>query len=93
MIITSDDVQGIQDLKQFLGQQFEMKDLGLLCYFLSLKVSSSSDDYYLTRAKYASNLISQVDITNNKTVNTSIDYNSRLTSSGSKLLLDATYYT
>jgi hypothetical protein len=34
MIITGDDVQGIQDLKRFLGQYFEMKDLGPLSYFL-----------------------------------------------------------
>ena len=27
MIITADDMQGIHDLKHFLGRQFEMKDL------------------------------------------------------------------
>ena len=37
MIITGDDVQGIRDLKRFLGQHFEMKDLGPLSYFLVLK--------------------------------------------------------
>ena len=58
MIITSDDVQGIQDLKHFLGRQFEMKDLGPLDYFLSLEVSSSANGYYLTQAKYTSDLIS-----------------------------------
>lgn len=92
MIITSDDVQSIQDLKEFLGHQFEMKDLALLCYFLGLKVSSLSNGYYLTQAKYASNLISRVGITDNKTVDRSIDYNSHLTSSGGKFLLDATRY-
>uniref|UniRef100_A0A2N9GVI4 Integrase catalytic domain-containing protein n=1 Tax=Fagus sylvatica TaxID=28930 RepID=A0A2N9GVI4_FAGSY len=35
--------KGIQDLKRFLGQHFEMKDLGPLSYFLGLEVSSSSD--------------------------------------------------
>ena len=48
MIMTSDDMQGIQDLKHFLGRQFEMKDLGPLNYFLGLEVSSSADGYYLT---------------------------------------------
>ena len=30
MIITSDDLSGIQELKDFLSQQFEMEDLGHL---------------------------------------------------------------
>ena len=50
MIITGDDMQGIQDLKHFLGHQFEMKDLGTLNYFLGLEVSSSADGYYLCDA-------------------------------------------
>ena len=36
MIITGDDMQGIQDLKHFLSRQFEMKDVGSLNYFLGL---------------------------------------------------------
>ena len=48
MIIIGDDIQGIQDLKHFLGRQFEMKDLDPLNYFLGLEVSSSADGYYLT---------------------------------------------
>uniref|UniRef100_A0A2N9IYY0 Integrase catalytic domain-containing protein n=1 Tax=Fagus sylvatica TaxID=28930 RepID=A0A2N9IYY0_FAGSY len=55
--------KGIQDLKHFLGQHFEMKDLGPLSYFLGLEVSSSSDGYYLTQAKYTSDLISRAGIT------------------------------
>jgi hypothetical protein len=55
MIITGDDVTSIQELKQFLNQHFEMKDLGPLSYFLVLDISSSSSDgYYLTQAKYIS---------------------------------------
>ena len=54
------------DLKHFLGHQFEMKDLGPLNYFLGLEVSSSEDGYYLTQAKYNSDLISQANITDSK---------------------------
>uniref|UniRef100_A0A2N9FSX2 Reverse transcriptase Ty1/copia-type domain-containing protein n=1 Tax=Fagus sylvatica TaxID=28930 RepID=A0A2N9FSX2_FAGSY len=55
---------GIQDLKRFLGQHFEIKDLGPFSYFLGLEVSSSSDGYYLTQAKYTSDLISRAGILN-----------------------------
>jgi hypothetical protein len=34
MIITGNDSIGILELKQFLNQHFEMKDLGNLSYFL-----------------------------------------------------------
>ena len=42
-----------------------MKDLGTLTYFLGLEVTSSSDRYYLSQAKYASNLLSKAGITDN----------------------------
>uniref|UniRef100_A0A2N9HJ90 Integrase catalytic domain-containing protein n=1 Tax=Fagus sylvatica TaxID=28930 RepID=A0A2N9HJ90_FAGSY len=92
MIITGDDVQGIQDLKHFLGQHFEMKDLGPLSYFLGLEVSSSSDGYYLTQAKYTSDLISRAGITDSKIVDTPIEYNNRLNTHDGEPLPDATLY-
>ena len=70
MIITSDDTTGIRDLQKFLSQHFEMKDLGTLSYFLSLEVTSSSDGYYLSQAKCASDLLSKAGLTDSKTVST-----------------------
>ena len=48
MIITSDDLNSIQELKDFLNQQFEMKDLGHLSYFLGLEITYSTDGLYIT---------------------------------------------
>jgi hypothetical protein len=48
MIIIGDDSIGILELKKFLNQHFEMKDLGTLSYFLGLEISSSFNGYYLT---------------------------------------------
>ena len=92
MIIIGDDMQGIQNLKHFLGRQFEMKDLGPLNYFLGLKVSSSADGYYLTQAKYTFDLISRASITDSKIVDTPIEYNCRLNSHDNESLSDATLY-
>ena len=92
MIITGDDMQGIQDLKHFLGRQFEMKDLSPLNYFLSLKVSSSADGYYLTQAKYTSDLIYRASITDSKIVDSPIEYNCHLNSHDGESLSDATLY-
>ena len=92
MIITGDDIQGIQDLKHFLGHQFEMKDLDPLNYFLGLEVSSFVDGYYLTQAKYTSDMISRASITDSKIVDTPIEYNCRLNSHDGESLSDATLY-
>ena len=58
MIITGDDLSGIQKLKDFLSQQFEMKDLGHLSYFLGLEITHSTNGLCITQAKYASELLS-----------------------------------
>ena len=92
MIITGDDMQGIQDLKHFLGRQFEMEDLGPLNYILGLEVSSSADGYYLTQANYTSDLISRASITDSKIVDTPIEYNYWLNSHDDESLSDATLY-
>ena len=58
MIIIGDNLNGIQELKDFLSQQFEMKDLGHLSYFLDLEITHSTNGLYITQAKYASELLS-----------------------------------
>ena len=92
MIIKDDDMQGIQDLNHYLGCQFEMKDLDPLNYFLGLEVYSSVDGYYLTQAKYTSDLISRASITDSKIVDTPIEYNRLLNSHDGQPLSDVTIY-
>ena len=69
-----------------------MKDLGPFSYFLGLEVSSSSDSYYLTQAKYISDLICRARITDSKIVDTPIEYNNRLNTHDGEPLLDTTLY-
>ena len=52
MIITGDDLSGIQELKYFLSQQFKMKNLGHLSYFLGLEMTHSIDSLYITQDKH-----------------------------------------
>lgn len=56
IIIYGDDMQGIEELKQFLNTQFEMKDLSHLSYFIVLEVSFDQMGYYLSQAKYATDI-------------------------------------
>jgi hypothetical protein len=92
MIITRDDIVGICNLQQFLSQQFEMKDLGSLSYFLGLEVSSDQNGYYLSQAKYASDLFSRAGLTDCKIVDSPLEMNVKLRDTDGELLSDATLY-
>ena len=92
MIITGDDLLGIFTLKNFLQQHFEMKDLDNLTFFLGLEVLSDSTRYYLSQAKYASNLLAKDGLADSKTSSTSLEPDTKLRSSDNNLLSDATLY-
>ena len=92
MILTRDDHSSISDFKQLLYQHFEMKDLGHLSYFLGLEVSSNSTGYYLSQAKYASDLLSRAVLIDTKVVFTPLEMNAHLTPLDGTPLSDATLY-
>ncbi|KAL4011184.1 hypothetical protein IC575_028233 [Cucumis melo] len=79
MIITNNDPQAISDLQHYLGQHFEMKDLGSLNYFLGLEVSWRSDGYLLSQAKYASDLLVRSRIIDSNMASMPLDPNVHLT--------------
>jgi len=57
-IIISGDYEGeISNLKLHLHQQFHIKDLGKLKYFLGIGVSQSSKDIYISQRKYALDIL------------------------------------
>uniref|UniRef100_A0A2N9IJC8 Integrase catalytic domain-containing protein n=1 Tax=Fagus sylvatica TaxID=28930 RepID=A0A2N9IJC8_FAGSY len=85
-------LQAFCDLQKFLSQQFEMKDLDTLSYFLGFEVTSSSDGYYLSQAKYASDLLSKAGLTDSKTVSTPLELNVKLNTTDGEPLSDATLY-
>ena len=92
MIITGDDLSDIQELKDFLSQQFEMKDLGYLNYFLGLEITHSIDGLYITQDKYAFELLSQAGLTDSKTVDTPVELNAHLNPSVEKPLSNPSLY-
>ncbi|XP_057996557.1 uncharacterized mitochondrial protein AtMg00810-like [Hevea brasiliensis] len=92
MIITGDDLQGVKEVQNFLYTQFEMKDLGRLSYFLGLEVSYDSKGYYLSQAKYAIDLLCRAGLTDNKTANTPLETNVKLSPTDGTILKDPTLY-
>lgn len=55
-----------------------MKNLRILNYFLGLEVISSSDGYYLSQAKYSSDLLFKANLTVSKTTNSLLKTNVKI---------------
>ncbi|GKV38309.1 hypothetical protein SLEP1_g46233 [Rubroshorea leprosula] len=92
MIITGDDITCVEELKQSLNQKFEMKDLGVLSYFLGLEVTYLDDGYLLSQVKYASDLVSTIELSDSKSVSTPLEPNVKLTPMDGSPLFDSTHY-
>ena len=69
-----------------------MKNLGHLSYFLGLEIIHSTDGFYITQAKYASDLLSRAGLTDSKTVDTPIELKAHLTPSRGKSLFNPSLY-
>ena len=57
LVLTGDDVQSIRELKVNLGKVFDIKDLGPLKSFLGIEVARSKKGIYISKRKYALDLL------------------------------------
>jgi len=92
MIITGDDTAGIQFVKNHLQRQFQMKDLGLLRYFLGLEVAQGSQGILISQQKYLSDILARAGLSDSKTVDTPCMLNEKLRPTDGERLSDPTRY-
>jgi len=92
MIITGNDVDGIDDLKVQLAKQFEMKDLGTIRYFLGIEVAYSPNGYLLSQFKYIANILEQAHLLDTKVADTPLELNVKYSRSDGVPLSDPTSY-
>lgn len=59
MILTGNDPDEVKALKEHLSNEFEMKDLGYLKYFLGIEVSRSKGGIFLSQRKYIMDLLKE----------------------------------
>ncbi|XP_026460030.1 uncharacterized protein LOC113360781 [Papaver somniferum] len=92
MIITGSDLKEILSLKRHLFSCFEMKDLGLLRYFLGIEVDKSFNGYFISQVKYATYILQRAGLTDSNTVDTPLELNVKLNSYEGKALSNPTLY-
>jgi hypothetical protein len=78
IIITADDETEIRRVKDNLGKQFEVKDLGQLQYFLGIEIARSPKGIFLSQRKYVLDLLSETCMLWCRSASTPIDLNHKL---------------
>ena len=79
-------------VKAHLSEQFLMFDLGPLCYFLGIEVSSTPQGFCLSQEKYIQDLLDRASLTDHRTVETPMELNVHLRATDGELLADPTRY-
>jgi hypothetical protein len=82
----------ITECKKKLASEFEMKDLGLMHYFLGLEVWQSPERIFLNQGKYAVEILKRFDMLECKSMNTPMETKLKLLVDTSSELIDATLY-
>ncbi|KAF3672166.1 hypothetical protein FXO38_06237 [Capsicum annuum] len=91
LILTGSDSDFITAFICSLDQQFSLKDLGSLNYFLGIEVSPTSNEFILSQGRYIRDLLRRTNIVDAKPISSTDEPGSRLTFSGDPLL-DACLY-
>ncbi len=92
LIITRDSDVDIFDLKKLLKQNFKMKDLGELRYFLGIEVIQSPKGIWLLQKQYALNKLSEYGMTSYKPISIPLEQNVKLSADEGDLVEDTTMY-
>lgn len=75
IILTGTDIDEITSLKVFLHNQFRIKDLGRLHYFLGLKILYRHDDILISQRKFVLDLLKEFNSMSYKTATSLLDSN------------------
>jgi hypothetical protein len=82
----------ITDSKKKLAAEFEMKDLGLMHYFLGLEVWQSPEKIFLNQGKYVVEILKRFDMLECKAMNTTMETKLKFLVDTSSQLVDAMLY-
>ncbi|CAM8883003.1 unnamed protein product [Rhodiola kirilowii] len=92
VIITGTSDSLISEVKKFIHQAFQIKDLGPLKYFLGLEVARSSAGIFLNQRKYAVELLEEHHMTDCKPSQTPLELKHKLGLSSANPLADPMPY-
>ena len=92
ILIASNDVDDVNAFKNFLDNNFKLKDLGTLKYFLGLEVARTSKGLSLCQRKFTLELLSDIGLLACKPSNVPMDQSVKLSSGVGDAIPDPSMY-
>ncbi|XP_017696192.1 uncharacterized mitochondrial protein AtMg00810-like [Phoenix dactylifera] len=92
IILAGNDLEEINALKSALDQQFKIKDLEALNFFLDLEVARSTEGILVCQRKFALKILEDVGFTGARVAKTLMEQNVKLDRSSGELLDDPLGY-
>lgn len=92
IILTGNVESHVQAVISQLTKKFDMKDLGLLHYFLGLQIEYQSQGIFVHQSKYITNLLHKTDMLHYKPFITPCHPNRKLLNHGSSSVADPSLY-
>ncbi|KAK2995291.1 hypothetical protein RJ640_013500 [Escallonia rubra] len=92
ILLTGNDLQEIERLKNFLLKRFRIKDLGDLKYFLGIEFSRSKKGIFMSQRKYALDILQDLGLLGVRPDKFPMEQNLKLTPTDGILLSDQTKY-
>ena len=91
-LILIGDEQLIKSCKEDLAREFEMKDMGLLHYFLGLEIWQQDGEIFVSQGKYAKEILGKFHMESCKPMDTPLPGNWRKEDATSGEVVDDTVY-
>ena len=87
-MLSGDDTIEIIQLKKKMRDEFEIKDLVNLKYFLGMEVARSREGISVSQRKYIIDLLAEIGMTGCRPADTPTEFNFKLANSGDRIPVD-----
>lgn len=92
IILTGDNILELACLKKRLAEEFEIKDLGPLRYFLGMEIARNKYGIFVSQRKYVLDLLKEIGLLGCKPVDTPVDCNAKITDQNTSAPIDKGRY-
>ena len=92
IILTGDDSAELKKLKERLADEFEIKDLGELKYFLGMEFAKSKEGIFVNQRKYVLDLLGETGMLGCKPAETPMEPNTKLQPAQTKSVVNKEQY-